>query len=56
MVELKANSGDPDQTQRSDLGLHCVPVTRLVASSIQWVTYSWVKTMHDVVCHITVTF
>ena len=40
MVELFANSGDPDQTARSaasDLGLHCLPVTRLGASSLQWV-------------------
>ena len=32
MVKLFANSGDPDQTPRSaasDLGLHCLPVTRL---------------------------
>ena len=32
MVELFANSGDPDQTPRSaasDLGLHFLPVTRL---------------------------
>ena len=32
MVELFATSGDPDQTPRSvasDLGLHCLPVTRL---------------------------
>ena len=30
MVELFANSGDPDQTPRSavsDLGLQCLPVT-----------------------------
>ena len=30
MVELFANSGDPDQMLRSvasDLGLHCLPVT-----------------------------
>ena len=30
MVELFANSGDPDQTPRSaasDLGLHCLPIT-----------------------------
>ena len=35
MVELLANSGDPDQTPRSaasDLGLHCLPVTRLGSS------------------------
>ena len=32
MVELFANSGDPDQTSHSvasDLGLHCLPVTHL---------------------------
>ena len=32
MVELLAKSGDPDQTPHSaasDLGLHCLPVTRL---------------------------
>ena len=40
MVELFANSGDPDQmlhSAASDLGLHCLPVTRLVVSSLQWV-------------------
>ena len=34
MVNIFANSGDPDQTPRSavsDLGLHCFPVTRLGA-------------------------
>ena len=38
MVELFANSGDPDQTPRSaasDLGLHCLPVTRLGVTSCQ---------------------
>ena len=38
MVELFANSGDPDQTMhsaKSDLGLHCLPVTRLGVSSLQ---------------------
>ena len=36
MIELFANSGDPDQTPHSaasDLGLHCLPVTRLGVSS-----------------------
>ena len=36
-VELFANSADPDQTPRSvasDLGLHCLPVTRLKVSSL----------------------
>ena len=40
MVELFANSGDPDQTLRSaasDLGLHCLPVTLLGVSRLQWV-------------------
>ena len=33
------NSGDPDQRPLSvvsDLGLHCLPVTRLGVSSVQW--------------------
>ena len=40
MVELFANSGDPDQTPRSaasDLGLHCLPITLLGVSKLQWV-------------------
>ena len=40
MVELFANSGDPDQTPRSaasDLGLHCLPITFLGAACLQWV-------------------
>ena len=40
MVELFANSGDPDQmlpSATSDLGLHCLPVTCLGVSSLQWV-------------------
>ena len=40
MVELFANSGEPDQTPRSvasDLGLHCLPVTHLGVSRQQWV-------------------
>ena len=43
MVELFANSGDPDQTPpsaASDLGLHCLPVTFLGVSRLQWVKYS----------------
>ena len=43
MVELFANSGDPDQmpcSAGSDLGLHCLPVTHLRASSLQWVNFS----------------
>ena len=40
MVELFANSGDPDQMPRSvasDLGLHCLPNTLLGVSRLQWV-------------------
>ena len=40
MVELFANSEDPDQTPGSaafDLGLHCLPATHLGISSLQWV-------------------
>ena len=40
MVELFAKSGDPDQmlySAASDLGLHCLPVTSLGISSLQWV-------------------
>ena len=40
MAELFANSGDPDQTPHSaasDQGLHCLAVTRLGVSSLQWV-------------------
>ena len=36
MVELLANSGDPDQmphSAASDLGLHCLPVTLLGVSN-----------------------
>ena len=40
MVELFENSDENGQTPRSvasDLGLHCLPVTRLGISSLQWV-------------------
>ena len=38
MVELFANSGDPDQTPHfatSDLGLRCLPITLLGVSRLQ---------------------
>ena len=38
-AKLFANSGDPDHTPRSaasDLGLHCLPITRLGVSRLQW--------------------
>ena len=43
MIELFANSGDPDQMQHSavsDLSLHCLPVTPLGVSRLQWVNYN----------------
>ena len=45
MIELFANSGDPDQTPRSvasDQGLYCLPITLLGISRLQWV-----KTFYD---------
>ena len=42
MVELFANSADPDQMLRSvasDLSLHCLPNTLLGVSGLQWVKY-----------------
>ena len=43
MVELLENSGVPDQmphSAASDLGLHCLPITHLGVSRLQWVNYS----------------
>ena len=40
MDKLFANSEDPDPTPHSaasDLGLHCLPITLLGVSQIQWV-------------------
>ena len=40
MAKLFANSGDPDQTPHSvasDQGLHCLPITLLRVSRLQWV-------------------
>ena len=39
-TKVFANSGDPDQMQHSvasDLGLHCLPITHLGVSRLQWV-------------------
>ena len=49
MVELFAYSGNPDQmlcSAASDLGLHCLPVTRLEVSSLQWVKF--IRVTHNV--------
>ena len=42
MVEVFANSGYPDtpHSAASDLGLHCLPITRLGFSRQQWVKIS----------------
>ena len=40
MAKLFANSEDPDQMPSSavsDLGLHCLPITLLQVSWLQWV-------------------
>ena len=40
MIELFANSGDPDQMPHSvvsDLGLYCLPITLLGVFRLQWV-------------------
>ena len=40
MAKLYANSGDPDQSLHSvasDLGMHCLPITLLQVSRLQWV-------------------
>ena len=40
MAKLFANSEDPDQMPHSvasDLGLHCLPITLLGVSRLQWV-------------------
>ena len=48
MVELFANSGNPDQTPpsaASDLGLHCLPTTLLGVSRLQWVKWKHERTI-----------
>ena len=40
MAKLSTNSGDPDQMPHSvasGLGLHCLPITLLGTSRLQWV-------------------
>ena len=42
MAKLFANSGNPDQmlhSVASDLGLHCLPITLLGVSRLQWVQF-----------------
>ena len=50
MVELYANSGDPDLMPHfavSDLGLHCLPITLLGLSRLQWVKNSLANEYHN---------
>ena len=49
MVELFANSGEPDQMPclaASDLGPHCLPVTLLEVSSLQWINTKLMSDSH----------
>ena len=49
MAKLFANSGDADQRPRSavsDLGLHCLPITLLRVSQLQWVMGAVVERFH----------
>ena len=53
MVKLFANRGDPDQTPHcalSDLGLHCLSVTCLGVSSLQWVKPSVSLQFYEYLC------
>ena len=46
MVEPFANSGESDQTPHSaasDKGLHCLPITLLWVSRLQWVNFNEVQ-------------
>ena len=47
MAKLFANSGDPDQT--SELSLHCLPITLLGVSRLQWVQTDF--TFMETKCH-----
>ena len=51
MVELFANSGDLEQTPHSaasDLALHCLSVTILGVSQLQWVTSERTNTKYRI--------
>ena len=60
MVELFADRGDPDQTPHSaasDLGLHCLPITLLGVSRLQWVNCfcTWFDLGLGKICTMTYT-
>ena len=55
MAKLFANSGDPDQmphSAASDLGLHCLPITPLGVSQLQWVKGWWACARMQVDLHL----
>ena len=48
MAKLFANSGDPDQmphSAESDLGLHCLPITLLWVSQLQWINFIYFQVL-----------
>ena len=54
-VELFANSCDPDQmlhSAASDLGLHCLPITLLGVSRLQWVKQGFIYSFKQVIFHL----
>ena len=57
MAKLFANSGDPDQmphSAASDLGLHCLSITLLQVSRLQWVKESF--KVFGILCKISVDY
>ena len=59
MAKLFANSEDPDQTPHSaasDLGLHCLPITLLGVSRLQWVNLYWVQMLQTIFSHVVAHF
>ena len=50
MVELFSNNGDPDQmphSAASHLDLHCLPITLLWVSQLQWVNIDHLNLYHS---------
>ena len=56
MAKLFANSGDPDQMPHSapsDLGLHCLPITLLEVSRLQWVNEMLKCMKHEAILELS---
>ena len=49
MVKQFANSGDP---AASNLGLHCLPITFLGVSRLQWVKTSMIRIKGVKICRV----